>query len=82
MGNFQNLSGWDTFLLMFPFLVLFVLGMLRMDERLASPRPAPKRRFFCGVDEKDRPFLSDPDGRPWMKSRQIEATLLRTDDSR
>jgi hypothetical protein len=71
-------SGWDTMVLMIPFLAVMALGMFRLDERLAVPKDSRKpRRAFCGVDPDGRPFLSDPDGRPCLKTpvRQIEASV-------
>jgi hypothetical protein len=76
MGSADFLSGWDTSILMIPFLGVLVIYMFRLDETLATPKAAPKRRrSFCGVDPNDRPYLSDPDGRLWRRRsvRQIEA---------
>ena len=59
-----NLTGWDTFLLMIPFLAMLVMGMLGLDERFAAPSSQrPRRRRFCQADGVVRP--TDPDGKPW-----------------
>jgi hypothetical protein len=77
MHNAVLLPGWDTAILMIPFLVVLGIGMFHLDERLADPKRATKtRRPFCGVDQNGRPFLSDPDGKLWLgRTRQIEGTL-------
>ncbi len=78
MGSAEFLSGWDTTILMVPFLGILAMYMFRLDERFAAPKSSPRnRRFFCGVDPKDRPYLSDPDGQPWRRGSvpQIEARL-------
>jgi hypothetical protein len=68
MGSAGFLSGWDTTILMLPFLGVLVMYMFHLDERFAAPKGAPRnRRFFCGVDAQDRPNLSDPDGQPWRR---------------
>jgi hypothetical protein len=59
-------SGWDTALLMVPFVGLMALSVFRLDERIATPRPHKKtRREFCHQDRHGNPFLFDPDGKPW-----------------
>jgi hypothetical protein len=76
MGSADFLSGWDTSILMIPFLGVLVIYMFRLDEMFAAPKATPKkRRFFCGVDPNDRPYLSDPDGQLWRRHsvRQIDA---------
>jgi hypothetical protein len=78
MENAVWFCGWDTMVLMVPFVVVLVMAMLHVDELLATPKQSPRaRRFFCGVDPQDLPYMSDPDGRPWRKNRvrQIEARL-------
>ena len=78
MGSVEFVSGWDTTILMVPFLGILVMYLFRLDERFAAPKAPPRsRRFFCGVDPKDGPFVSDPDGKPWRghSVRQIEARL-------
>jgi hypothetical protein len=65
MGSADFVSGWDTTILMVPFLGILAMYLFRLDERFAAPKAPPqKRRFFCEVDSKDRPYLSDPDGQP------------------
>jgi hypothetical protein len=76
MGSIDFLSGWDTSILMVPFLGVLVMYMFRLDETFAAPKAASKkRRSFCGADPNDRPYLSDPDGQLWRGHtvRQIEA---------
>ncbi len=76
MGSADFLSGWDTSILMVPFLGVLVMYMFRLDVTYAAPKAAPKkRRSFCGVDPNDRPNLSDPDGQLWRGHSvgQIEA---------
>jgi len=78
MGSADFVSGWDTTILMVPFLGILVMYLFRLGERLSAPKATPKkRRFFCGVDPKDLPYLSDPDGQPWRRhgACQIEAGL-------
>lgn len=78
MGNVELVSGWDTTILIVPFLGILVMYLFRLDERFAAPKAPPKnRRSFCGVDPMDRPYLSDPDGQPWRGHgvRQIDARL-------
>jgi hypothetical protein len=78
MGSADFVSGWDTTILMVPFLGILVLYMFHLDSRFAAPKRAPKsRRFFCGVDPQDQPNMTDPDGQPWRSQsvRQIEAKL-------
>jgi len=59
-----NPTGWDTFLLMMPFLAMLILGMLGLDERFAAPASQrPRRRRFCQADGMVTP--TDPDGKPW-----------------
>jgi hypothetical protein len=72
------MPSWDTLVLTVPFLAILPLGMLGLDERLVSPKHGPRGRCsFCGVDQKGRAILSDPDGKPWRKDviGQIEAKL-------
>jgi hypothetical protein len=58
------ISGGDTLLMAFPFLLLLLLSMFRLDERIAAPRRlARNRRSACGVDEFGVLILCDPDGR-------------------
>jgi hypothetical protein len=78
MGSADFVSGWDTTILMVPFLGILVMYLFRLDARFSAPKATQKkRRFFCGVDPKDLPYLSDPDGQPWHRNgvRQIEARL-------
>jgi hypothetical protein len=81
MGSADFVSSWDTAVLMVPFLGVLAMYMFRLDERLAAPKATPKkRRFFCGVDPEDGPYLSDPDGQPWPGETlsQIEASFEPT----
>jgi hypothetical protein len=78
MGSVEFVSGWDTIILMIPFLGILVLYLFRLDEKFAAPKAPPKsRRVFCGLDPDDGPYLSDPDGQPWCGHgvRQVEARL-------
>jgi hypothetical protein len=78
MGSADFLSGWDTTILMVPFLGMLLLHMFRLDERFSARKAPPKRsRSFCGVDPKGRPYVSDPDGQPWLRQRvgEIEARI-------
>ena len=78
MGSADFISGWDTTILMVPFLGILVMYLFRLDERFAAPKAPRKRsRFFCGVDPKNGPHISDPDGNPWRgrSVSQIEARL-------
>ena len=57
-------SGWDTALIIVPFIGMTALSLFGLDERLASPKRTRKaRRGFCELDRWGDPFLSDPDGR-------------------
>ena len=74
------LPALDTLVLAIPFVVIFGMGMLGLDERFANhggPRP---NRSFCEVDGEGSRFLSDPDGKPWRKypQRQIEARIIHS----
>lgn len=63
-------SGWDTFLLAAPFIVLLLMGFFRLDELFASRRSeVTKRRTLCGLDEDGEPLVTDPDGRIWRAPR-------------
>jgi hypothetical protein len=67
MGSAGFVSGWDTTILMVPFLGILVLYLFRLDERFAAPKaPSTSRRSFCGLDPQGRAHLSDPDGQPWL----------------
>ncbi len=69
MHEVALLPTWDTILLTFPFFALLAMGMFRLDERLAAPKPSRRpTRHFCGLDNQGRPALSDPDGRPWQRA--------------
>ena len=55
----------DTILIMFPFICIMVIWMLRLDERVFSQKPRTlerKRRGFCGPDKDGEQQFSDPDG--------------------
>jgi hypothetical protein len=55
----------DTMLIMFPFICIMVIWMLRLDERVYSKKPRTlqrKRRGFCGPDKDGEQQFSDPDG--------------------
>ena len=80
MGGARLVSSLDTIVLMVPFVAMLVMTVFHLDERLAAPkRDAKIQRFFCGIDGEDRPFLFDPDGKPWRRNRirQIEGRLGR-----
>jgi hypothetical protein len=76
MGSAHFLSGWDTTILIVPFLGMLLMHMFRLDEKVSAPKAPPRnRRSFCEVDPKGRPYVSDPDGQPWRRevSGEIEA---------
>jgi hypothetical protein len=76
MGSADFVSGWDTTILIVPFLGILVLYLFRLDERFAAPKAlSTSRRFFCGPDPQGGAHLSDPDGQPWHSVGQIEARL-------
>jgi hypothetical protein len=78
MGSAGFLSGWDTTILMVPFLGMLLLHMFRLDESVSARKAPPRRpRSFCGVDPKGRPYVSDPDGQPWLRQgvSEIEARI-------
>ncbi len=56
-------SGWDTFLVAIPLILLLFFGFFRLDEVFTTPQRTLKRRPACGTDEEGEPILSDPDGR-------------------
>lgn len=63
-------SGLDTFLFAVPFLFMLLGGIFHLDELVAAPKPATKRRQMpVGTDERGEPLLCDPDGRPFGFSR-------------
>ncbi len=67
MHDTAGFSGWDTFVLMLPFIGMMAVGMFGLDEGLATSKGGKRcRRSFCGEDGQGRPLLSDPDGRPWQ----------------
>jgi len=82
MGGNPVLPGWDMFVLAVPILGFLAMMMFRLDELYASASKRPGRsRSFCGVDGRGSAVLSDPDGRPWQRTRslRVEATLLPLD---
>ena len=63
-------SGWDTLLLIIPFVGMMAMGMLGLDERVAAPRQENRSgRHFCGEDGDGAVHFSDPDGRPCLSSQ-------------
>ena len=58
-------SGWVTFFMAAPGLVLLLVAFLRLDSLLSAPRR--KRTSTPGffVDNRGRTVFTDPDGRPW-----------------
>jgi hypothetical protein len=85
MGSADFLSGWDTTILMVPFVGILVMHMFRLDERFSTPKASSgSRRFFCEVDPKGRPNASDPDGQPWHRQgvSEVEARLENADSSK
>jgi hypothetical protein len=78
MGSADFVSGWDTTILMLPFLGILALYLFRLDERFAAPKTSStSRRFFCELDPQGRAHLSDPDGQAWRThgGGQIEARV-------
>jgi hypothetical protein len=70
---------------MVPFLGVLLMHMFRLDERISAPKaPSRNRRFFCGLDPKGRPYVSDPDRQPWRRQGicEIEARLQLVDHSK
>ncbi len=72
------LSTRDTVLATFPFLVLLIMAMFRLDEMVAAPRRRRKRvSRVLEVDAAGEPILCDPDGRPvppiQVRARRPEA---------
>lgn len=69
----------DTCMLAAPFLIIFAMGMLGLDERFVHHGAPGPRRSFCQAEGDDR-FLSDPDGKPWKMhpGRQIEARIIHS----
>lgn len=58
------LSGRDSPLLAFPFVIFLFIAMFKLDQLIATPRGfMNRRRPPCGVDESGEPILRDPDGR-------------------
>jgi hypothetical protein len=57
-------SGWDTFAVAIPFVLLLAVGIFRLDSIFASPRcsAGPADRLG-GTNEAGEPVLCDPDGR-------------------
>lgn len=59
-------SGWETFLLAAPFVVMLLVGVFHLDEiAAASKRDPGSRQRQPGNDEHGRALLTDPDGRSW-----------------
>jgi hypothetical protein len=68
MIDIVKASDWDTLLVSIPFIFIMLAGIFRIDELLAAPkRKTARRRPECGFDEHGKPYLSDPDGRPWKQ---------------
>jgi hypothetical protein len=64
MGEIIFVSGRDIVLYAFPFAVLLVVGVFKLDDRLITPRkPDARRRRPCPTDENGEHVLHDPDGR-------------------
>jgi hypothetical protein len=60
------LSGWETFLLMAPFVGLLVLAVFGLDgEAVRHRRSSRGRRTFCEVQPGSGGVLRDPDGQIW-----------------
>lgn len=56
-------SGWDTAIIMVPFIGMMALAMFGLDEKLAAPkRPKRSKRGFSHLDRRGSPFVFDPDG--------------------
>lgn len=58
-----------------PFVVLLVVGMLRLDERLVAPQSRAEKRapgpHFSEVAETGEVLLTDPDGRSSSGTRRL-----------
>ncbi len=55
-------SGWDTALIMVPFVGMIALSLLGLDEKLAAPKRDKRRRHFSQLDGSGNALLFDPDG--------------------
>jgi hypothetical protein len=65
-------SNLDSLLIAIPFLVILLIGYIRLDELFASPKHQVRaRRSPCGIDEGGVPILCDPDGRRWAAARPL-----------
>lgn len=58
-------SGWVTFLMAAPPLVLLLAAFLCLDSLLATPRRKRSSTPGFFVDSHGRTVFTDPDGRPW-----------------
>lgn len=63
-------SNWDIFLYAGPLVALLLMSVFRLEEYFAAPKPARPRRPVSGMDSRGEPMLSDPDGRPWPRTRR------------
>ena len=58
------ISGRDTLLIAFPFVILLLFSVFRLGDSIASPKGTfGRRRPPCGTDQFGEPILRDPDGR-------------------
>jgi len=77
----ELMTGWDTAVFMLPFFGLLGFWMFGLDERLAAPKKRPAAPRFSQVECEGRPFLTDPDGKPWhdaCRPMKTFACLRRT----
>jgi len=80
MHDANLLTGWDTAILMVPFLGLLAFWMFGLDERVAAPRVRSPGRSFCQAEGNGKPHGTDPDGKPWRGAP--EPTLTAPSPSR
>jgi len=55
----------DAFLVAVPVVIALLAGLLRLDQRAATPGKTPRRLHgACGLDDQGNRIFLDPDGRP------------------
>lgn len=76
MHSAPLLSGWDTAVLVVPFLALWMFGL---DEVVAAPGARAGRQRFCQGSMGCDGYMTDADGRPWRvpSSTLVESSIRR-----